>query len=541
VTVGSFGWKVADWIEANCVIPDGWRAGEAYLLTPEMRVFLDEFYSVDEPTGQFVYRRGAQLIRPQKWGKGPFSAAIILAEAMAPVVPVLEYGKLKIKRWPKPWIQVTAVSEDQTVNVFSALIPMIALGPLAAQIPDSGLGRINLPSGGWIEPVTASARSRLGQRVTFCVEDETHSWLQSNGGWTLADNQRRNLAGMGGRFLETTNAFDPVEQSVAQRTFEAKAPGTLIDDAPSPPGSVRDREERDAVLSEVYRDALVDRGGWVDRGRIHAEIDALLEHDPAQAERFFLNRKLATEGAAFNLVAFKELKREKWYPPRGSIIVIGVDGARFQDALAIVATDVKTGFQWPLEIIERPEDAPDDYEHDLERADGALREAFERWVVWRVHIDPQRIEHLVERWANRWGPKRIVEWLTYRPRHIAFAIREYEQAIGAGAVSHDGNPLFVRHIGNARKRELTVKDDLERLMHTLAKDSIRSPRKIDAAMAAVLSWKARSAALEAGVVRLDGEPVVQPDPEPQPRRWTGDIPPMAEMSPGEEVPAGFMG
>jgi hypothetical protein len=541
VTVGSFGYTVADWIEAHCVIPDGWRAGEPYVLTPEMREFLDRFYSVDERTGQFVHRRGGQLIRPQKWGKGPFSAAIILAEALAPVVPVLEYGKFRVRKWPKPWIQVTAVSEDQTVNVFSALIPMIALGPLAAEIPDSGLGRINLPSGGWIEPVTASARSRLGQRVTFCVEDETHSWLQSNGGWTLADNQRRNLAGMGGRFLETTNAFDPVEQSVAQRTFEAKAPGTLIDDAPAPAGSVRSREERDVVLTAVYRDALVDRGGWVDRDRIHTEIDALLEHDAAQAERFFLNRKLATEGAAFDFVRFRELRRAKWYPPRGSIIVIGVDGARFEDALAIVATDVKTGFQWPLEIIERPEDALDDYEHDLARADGAMREAFERFVVWRVYIDPQRIEHLVEQWANRWGAKRVVEWLTYRPRAIAWAIREYEQAIGSGSVSHDGNPVFERHVANARKRELTVRDDKERFMHTLSKDASRSPRKIDAAMAAVISWKARSDALEAGIVRLDGDPVMPPEPAPRPQQWPGGVPAVGGLPDQAALPAGFMG
>jgi hypothetical protein len=541
VTVGSFGYTVADWIEAHCVIPDGWRAGEPYVLTPEMREFLDRFYSVDERTGQFVHRRGGQLIRPQKWGKGPFSAAIILAEALAPVVPVLEYGKFRVRKWPKPWIQVTAVSEDQTVNVFSALIPMIALGPLAAEIPDSGLGRINLPSGGWIEPVTASARSRLGQRVTFCVEDETHSWLQSNGGWTLADNQRRNLAGMGGRFLETTNAFDPVEQSVAQRTFEAKAPGTLIDDAPAPAGSVRSREERDVVLTAVYRDALVDRGGWVDRDRIHTEIDALLEHDAAQAERFFLNRKLATEGAAFDFVRFRELRRAKWYPPRGSIIVIGVDGARFEDALAIIATDVKTGFQWPLEIIERPEDAPDDYEHDLARADGAMREAFERFVVWRVYIDPQRIEHLVEQWANRWGAKRVVEWLTYRPRAIAWAIREFEQAIGSGSVSHDGNPVFERHVANARKRELTVRDDKERFMHTLSKDASRSPRKIDAAMAAVISWKARSDALEAGIVRLDGDPVMPPEPAPRPQQWPGGVPAVGGLPDQAALPAGFMG
>jgi hypothetical protein len=525
VSVGSFGYQVAEWIERYCVIPDGWNAGKPYTLTEEMHLFLEQFYAVDESTGQFVHRRGGQLIRPQKWGKGPFSAAIICAEALAPVVPVLEYGKFRVRPWPKPWIQVTAVSEDQTVNVFSALIPMIALGPLARDIPDSGLGRINLPSGGWIEPVTASGRSRLGQRVTFTVQDETHSWLQSNGGWTLADNQRRNLAGMGGRFLETTNAFDPVEQSVAQRTFEAKAPGTLIDDAPAPPGSVRIREERDAVLTSVYKDALRDRGGWVDRERIHAEIEALLEHDPAQAERFFLNRKMTTEGAAFDLVRFKSLKRPG-LPPKGSIIVIGIDGARHDDAIAAVATDVKTGFQWPLCIIERPENAPDDYEHDTSILDGAMVEAMETWVVWRVYIDPQYIDHLVEKWSNRYGPKRIIEWLTYRPRQIAWAVREYAQAIGAGDVSHDGNETFVRHVGNARKRVLTVKDDKERPMHTLAKDSNRSPRKIDAAMAALLSWKARTDAVELGIVRLDGDPAVPVEPEPVRQGWR----------PGEDVP-----
>jgi hypothetical protein len=49
--------------------------------------------------------------------------------------------------------------------------------------------------------------------------------------------------------------------------------------------------------------------------------------------------------------------------------VIGVDGARFADALGIVATDVESGFQWPLGVWERPESsAPDDYEHPATRS-----------------------------------------------------------------------------------------------------------------------------------------------------------------------------
>jgi hypothetical protein len=349
--------------------------------------------------------------------------------------------------------------------------------------------------------------------------------------------------------VETCNAFDPVENSVAQSTFESDDPHVYRDNAPPPAGDVTVFEERDRVLDVVYGDSLrtlEKPKGWIDKQRIHIEIEAKIAKGKGdEAERMFMNRPLAQAGAAFNLERFKALKRPG-YPPRGSIITIGVDGARHDDALAMVATDVKSGFQWPLDIIERPEGAPDDYEHDLARADGAMTEAMERWVVWRVYIDPQYIDHLVEKWSNRYGPKRIVEWLTYRPRQVAWAVREYAQAIGAGDVSHDGDETFVRHVGNARKRSLTVKDDVERPMHTLAKDSARSPRKMDAAMAGVLSWKARSDAVELGIVRLDGDPVPDPEPVPVPQRgvWRpGDDMPEASLwrgQPGEALPMGFM-
>jgi hypothetical protein len=402
----TLGLGVGNWIEQHCVIPDGPRMGDPYELTSEMWFFLAWFYAVERTTQRFTFERGGQLVRPQKHGKGPFSAAIICAEAAGPVRfaqwdPNVA-GCVVGKPWDTPWIQVTAVSEDQTDNVFRALLPMIQLSAkLDMEISDTGLTRINLPGGGYIEPVTSSARSRLGQRITFAVQDETHSWVESNGGRKLADNQRRNLAGMGGRFLETTNAWDPVERSVAEKT--AVEPAVYHDDALPIAGSVRNKRERRDVMKSVYKDSITgDRSlvgrppvtPWVDLDRIDVEIEALLDHDPAQAERFFLNRKLASEGAAFDIQAFKALADPGHRVPKGTPIVIGVDGARFDDAFAIVATEVATGFQWPLDIIERPENAPDDYEHDFERADGAVREAFERWNVWRVYIDPQRIEHL---------------------------------------------------------------------------------------------------------------------------------------------------
>jgi hypothetical protein len=121
--------------------------------------------------------------------------------------------------WPTPLLQITAVSEEQTDNIFGALRPMIEYGPLADVIPKTGEEFIRLPGGGRIDTVTSSsATSRLGQRVTFVPQDEVGLWTPTNKMTKVADTQYRGLAGMGGRAALSTNAWDPSEQSVAQRS-----------------------------------------------------------------------------------------------------------------------------------------------------------------------------------------------------------------------------------------------------------------------------------------------------------------------------------
>src|SRR5204863_6828249 len=127
--------------------------------------------------------------------------------------------------------------------------------------------------------------------------------------------------------------------------------------------SVRNKAERRRVMRKVYGDSLITKGGWVDLDRIDAEVEALLEHDAAQAERFFMNRKIAQEGAAFDIEQVRKLIKPQKVTPE-SVIVLGVDGARHDDSLAVVATDVKTGYQWLVAIEARPNHAPDYYERD---------------------------------------------------------------------------------------------------------------------------------------------------------------------------------
>lgn len=481
----TLGYLVADYIEAACVVPDGDLQGEPYTLTEEMFEFLLRHYRVDPDTGKFVYR-GSQLIRPQKWGKGPLSAAMICAEADGPVLFAGwdAAGKPVGRPWASAWIQVTAMSEDQTDNVWRALLPMIELGPMKADVPDTGETRINLPGGGRIEPVTSSARSRLGQRVTFVVQDETHSWTKHNGGRRLADNQRRNLAGMGGRWIETTNAWDPAEESVAQNTFESRSEDVYRDKSDPGTGSIRNKRERAQMLKRVYRNSF-----WVPLDRIDAEIVDLLPRDPAQAERFFLNRIVATQDAWMDPQLWQQCERAELLAD-GDRVTLGFDGAKFDDATALVACRVDDGHLEMLGLWES--DGSEEWEVDSVAVDAAVAQAYERFNVSRFYADPPYWQDYIDRWAGEF--ESVVEWWTNRQKAMVAALERFHTAVREGGLSHPSDEDLTRHMLNTRRRET-------RSGTLIGKDRKGSPRKMDAAMAAVLAYEARADVVAAGALK----------------------------------------
>ena len=258
---------------------------------------------------------------PQKLGKGPHTAAHVCLEGVGPALFAgwaargdgyacadhgcpcgwefdYEPGEPMGMLWPTPLIQITAVSEEQTDNIYDALRPMIEEGRLSDLIRRTGEDFIRLPGGGRIDTVTSSAQSRLGQRVTFVPQDEVGLWTSQNKMTKVADTQYRGLAGMGGRASLTTNAWDPAENSVAQQQYESSATDVYRHFTQAPKGlSYRNKQERRKIHRVVYEDALRDRGGHIDLDGIEAEAADLLERDPGQAERFFGNRIVRGIGA----------------------------------------------------------------------------------------------------------------------------------------------------------------------------------------------------------------------------------------------------
>lgn len=505
----TLGYQVGALIQERVVVPDRDDQGQPFILSVEQAGWTLHFYRLDPHTGRFVAFRGGQWVASQKFGKGPFTGALVIGEAH-PEGPVRfdgwdAYGQPVGKPWRTPWIQITASAERQTANIWDALVPMIQLGDVNADIPDTGKTRIVLPNGGKIEPVTSKGGTARGQRITFGAQDETSDWLLKDGTNALADTQRRNLAGTGGRFMDTANAWDPANPSVAQMTHEEGLKlgvYTLMNDAG--PGSIKNKAERRRMIRKVYGSHLVSAGGWVPDERIEAEILALIDRDPAQAERFFVNRPSSGSGAAFTTATIDDAVRRGRAverPADREPVGIAIDGARFRDALAVIAVDLETGHEFPLSIIERPTNAEDGYEHDMSKAYGAVIEADAKWDLWRVYVDPQYIDGLFKDLLGELGETRVSPWYMNRPIQATHATRRYTEGLAAGDWTIEDDEVLIRHHRNARKQPTNVKDDRGRAMHVLCKEDNYSGRFIDGAAASVLVQELRGDWIAAGKPR----------------------------------------
>jgi hypothetical protein len=509
-----------DWIPRHCVVPDGFRRGRPFRLYDYQFRYLANFYTVrgsarwvpDDPilAPAFVYRRGL-LVDPQKKGKSPLTAAHVCVEGVGPALFAgwagkddgyacedhgcrcgwefpYEPGEPMGMPWPTPLIQITALSEEQTDNVYDALRPMISHGRLSDVVPRTGEEFIRLPGGGRIDVVTSSAQSRLGQRVTFVPQDEVGLWTATNKMTKVADTQYRGLAGMGGRASLTTNAWDPAEQSVGQREFESSAKDVWRQFRQPPVHlSYGNRRERRQIHRYVYAEALREHGGHVDLDAIEAEAADMLERDPAQAERFFGNRIVHGLGGWCEVAKWEACAARRRVPD-GTALTLGMDGSDSDDWTAIRA-ETRDGYQFTPTFgpDKRPTIwDPAKFSGQVPRLEvaAAVDELMTRFEIVRFYVDPPDWKSEIDDWSAEYGDKRVMRWETYRLVQMHAATERLLTDITKtnSDWAHDECPITAIHVGNARKSARPGR------RYVLAKPSQK--QKIDACVTSVLAHEA---------------------------------------------------
>lgn len=184
----TIGWHGLAWTARWLQHPDGPRAGEPWRFTPEQARLWLWWYAIDS-SGRFVYRRG--LIRRMKgWGKDPFAAALSANEMLGPCrfAGWGPDGKPMAHDHPAAWIQVAAVSKDQTRNTMTVFPGLFTKEAQAEFEMDIGKEIIYALHGTRrIEAVTSSPRAMEGNRPTFVLKNEALSLdtpLPTPTGWT---------------------------------------------------------------------------------------------------------------------------------------------------------------------------------------------------------------------------------------------------------------------------------------------------------------------------------------------------------------------
>ena len=523
----TLGFLAADWVEQHCCVPDGFALGSP-LVHDGWQLICDlhhyrvkpsiEFNPVRPLQGQAFHYRRSIVVGGQKLGKSPWRASLDLFEAVGPCLfggwaaggevyrcadggcgcgweYHYEPGEPMGLCRPKSLIQIMATADDQVDNVYLPMQTMVRMGPLAELIRVNEWG-LRLPNNGKLEPVTSKATTRLGAPINYAGADESGLFTDRNGVRKTWDTMRRGLGGMDGRSVETTNPWDPMENSSAQRAFAAKLPDVFIHYR-TPPVTAKQFRTSKRSRRQAYEAGYAD-SPWVNIDSIEAVAEELVaDGDWVQAARFYGSLLVQGLGTFMDESIWDAaLDAGRDYPDPRTPICLGMDGSRNNDWTAIRAETVD-GYRFTPTYEVGGERRPTIWNPQLHEGEiprqevrSAVEQIFKWFRVERFYIDPKFWETQADAWALEYGEETVIQWPTNSTSRIDPALRRYLQDLKDNATTHDGCEYARQHALNARK----VAKPGEKF--TLGKPS--EHQKIDVAMSDVLTHEAASDARAAG-------------------------------------------
>lgn len=163
----------------------------------------------------------------------------------------------------------------------------------------------------------------------------------------------------------------------------------------------------------------------------------------------------------------------------GERVVLAFDGSASGDSTALVGCTLD-GHIWLEALWEAPAGDPG-WRVPREHVRHAVDVAFDRYDVAELACDPWGWRTEIESWSKRHGERRVLEWNTAAASRMAPATDRLYQAVVTQGLTHDGDPRLAAHMAHCVAKP-TPQGDL------VSKDKRGSPRKIDAAVAAIVAY-----------------------------------------------------
>lgn len=430
------------------VTPRGAGAGEPFRLRPFQRDLIDSAFAPGVRT--------ALVSIPRANGKTMLAAALGLAEMFVGA--------------PSAEVLIVASDQRQANITLRYAKRMVELNPVLAERVQVYADRLYLPENDSVLlPLPAEPGALHGHDPSLQIVDELH--VVTEAVWEAVTS----VAGKRPQSLTlaiSTPASSP--DSIMWRLVEHGRAGT------DPAFYFREYAAPEGCAAD-------DRRAWRTANPALACRDPFLSEDGLDAARKTIREPV-----------FRQLRlgqwvtgAESWLPwaawdtcvtrrvvQPGERVVLAFDGSASGDSTALVGCTLD-GHLFVVDLWENPGDPR--WRVPREDVSNAVDVAFGRYDVLELACDPWGWRSEIEAWANRHGERRVLEWNTAHGQRMAPATDRLYQAVVTNAVTHDGDSRLAAHIAHCVAKRTPMGD-------LVSKDKRGSPRKIDAAVAAIVAF-----------------------------------------------------
>jgi len=334
--------------------------------------------------------------------------------------------------------------------------------------------------------VAAVAGTNDGLRPSCFIADEGHEWTGNKARVHLVVGNGLSKRDQSLEVNITTAGSD--RETPAYRLYEygLKVASGEVDD----PSFLIHWYEADADLDP-------DDDGELRRIVLQANPASWLQSDPERVMRRFQvdripaheflryhgNRWVAAGADWLPFGAWERLAGDTDFPDDGAEVVLSFDGSYNRDASALYGWTVDEhprGFL--VGVWEKPDGAGADWVVPRHEIHTAVADSMARWTVRELVCDRAYWYDEYTLWAELYGEPPLIEFSapdgkSRRQAFITACSLFYDRVVNE-QITHDGNPVVGRHLGNA-----VVKETPDGAY--IVKDGRNSPRKIDVAVAAI--------------------------------------------------------
>jgi phage terminase large subunit-like protein len=458
------------------------KVGDALVLRPWQKELVKRIFARDPDGG--LRARVALVGTPRKSGKSALASMLALYSLIAEGIDGGE-------------VVVAAAEKEQARIIFGEARRMVESSELS-EMCTVYRDAIFVPSTGSVMKVlSAEAYSKEGLNISRCILDEAHAHKNRElfDVLSLSMGNRGKMAQM----LAVTTAGQKTDMtgqdSIAYSLFqygkrvasgEVKDPTFFMSWWAAP-------DEADHRDPEVWR---VANPGYDDLVSPDDFASAVLRTPEPEFRTKRLNQWVSSMNAWLPNGTWQPLAEERELLPDEEII-IGFDGSFNGDCTSLVGCTIpKEGEKPYLFMIQtwekQPEDT-DDWRVNTQDVEDAIIQFCSRHTVKEIACDPYRWQRSMDAMLEMGLP--VIEFPSTSPSRMVSACQKFYTSVTEQTMIHDGDALLERHLSNA-----VIKTD--RLGPRIVKEHRGSPRKIDAAVAAVIAFD------RATVGRVESEQLV---------------------------------